>query len=88
MYVQQSDFDRTKCFIGGGGGGGGGGLGVIACSCLGQKMTGSKTREKYLVIVLRLGKHLHSNTYAAKLLNLPGHSMDDIRIQPIEHITR
>lgn len=36
-------------------GGGGVGMGVIACWCLVQKMTGSKTREKYLVIVLRLG---------------------------------
>ena len=30
----------------------------------------------------------YGNTFIARHFNLPGHSMDDIRIQPIEHITR
>ena len=30
----------------------------------------------------------HANTFIAKHFNLTGHSIDDIRIQPIEHITQ
>ena len=30
----------------------------------------------------------HSNTFIARFLNLSGRSMDDIRIQPNEHMTR
>ena len=30
----------------------------------------------------------HANTFIARHFNLPGHTMDDIRIQPIEHITQ
>ena len=30
----------------------------------------------------------HANTFIARHFNLPGHTMDDIKIQPIEHITQ
>ena len=30
----------------------------------------------------------HANTFIARHFNLPGHTMDDIKIQPIKHITQ
>ena len=62
---------------------------LISCAKCDQQYVG-ETKQK---VSARLSGHRssikkHANTFIARHFNLPGHTMDDIRIQPIEHITR
>ena len=62
---------------------------LISCAKCDQQYLG-ETKQKGSA---RLSGHRfsikkHANTFIARHFNLPGHTMDDIRIQPIEHITQ
>ena len=62
---------------------------LISCAKCDQQYVG-ETKQK---VSARLSGHRssikkHANTFIARHFNLPGHTMDDIRVQPIEHITR
>ena len=62
---------------------------LISCTKCDHQYVG-ETKKK---VSERLSGHRssikkHANTFIAKHFNLPGHSIDDIRIQPIEHITQ
>ena len=62
---------------------------LISCAKRDQQYVG-ETKQK---VSERLSGHRSSikkqaNTFIARHFNLPGNTMDDIRIQPIEHITR
>ena len=62
---------------------------LISCTKCDHQYVGETKRK----VSERLSGHRssikkHANTFIAKHFNLPGHSIDDIRIQPIEHITQ
>ena len=62
---------------------------LISCAKCDQQYVG-ETKQK--VSALLSGHHSsikkRANTFIARHLNLAGRTMDDIRIQPIEHITQ
>ena len=62
---------------------------LISCAKCDQQYVGETKRK----VSERLSGHRssirkHANTFIARHFNLPGHTVDDIRIQPIEHITQ
>ena len=62
---------------------------LVSCAKCDQQYVG----ETKIKVSERLSGHRssikkHANTFIAKHFNLPGHTMDDIKIQPIEHITQ
>ena len=59
---------------------------LISCAKCDQQYVGETKRK----VSERLSGHRssirkHANTFIARHFNLPGHTVDDIRIQPIEH---
>ena len=62
---------------------------LISCAKCDQQYIGETKRK----VSERLSGHRssfrkHANTFIARHFNLPAHTVDDIRIQPIEHITQ
>ena len=62
---------------------------LISCAKCDQQYVGETKRK----VSERLSGHRssirkHANTFIARHFNLPGHTVDGIRIQPIEHITQ
>ena len=62
---------------------------LISCAKCDQQYVGETKRK----VSERLSGHRSSikkqaNAFIARHFNLPGHTMDDIKIQPIEHITQ
>ena len=62
---------------------------LISCAKCGQQYVGeTKRKVSEQLSGYRSSIKKHANTFIARHFNSPGHTMDDIRIQPIEHITQ
>ena len=62
---------------------------LISCAKCDQQYVGETKRK----VSERLSGHRssikkHANTFITRHFNLPGHTTDDIKIQPLEHITQ
>ena len=61
---------------------------LISCAKCDQQYVGeTKRKVSEWLSGHRSSIKKHANTFIARHFNLPGHTMDDFKIQPIEHIT-